>query len=107
MTRPTSKGFGAAAPPPSDSQQQLIPATREEELHVRGLVRANIVVPIDHNERQKKLARKVGRKTDEFMGEHYMKLFKASQNEEALPEAKRLRDQFGDDWLEILRQAER
>jgi len=102
MTHPTPADAGPTATPSSGNQRQTQLLTREAELGARGLVRVNMILPVSHNNYLKALARKAGKNADLFIGEHYMQLYRASRHEEAIEEAARLKERFGDDWFEIL-----
>ena len=76
-------------------------------LRAKGLIRAAGIIPIELNERLKAMARKQGRNADELIGELLQKSASDVDRWEAEQEVKRLRDRFGDAWLDVLRQAEK
>jgi predicted DNA-binding protein len=75
-------------------------------LRAKGLIRAHGLIPIELNERLKAMARKQGRNADDLIGELLQKSAADVDRWEAEQEVKRLRDRFGDAWLDVLRQAQ-
>lgn len=67
-------------------------------------VRAGGSVPAALNDRFKAMARLQGKTADQFIGELLMSLAPQLDHMEAKQEAERLRDRFGDNWLQILNQ---
>ena len=76
--------------------------TKEADLRAHGLIRASNIIPIEYNERLKSMARKQGKNADQLMGELLMEMRPRLDQWEASQEAERLRERFGDQWLEIL-----
>jgi hypothetical protein len=76
-------------------------------LRARGMVRSSGIIPIELNERFKAMARKQGRNADQFIGELLQKCSLELDRLEAEQEVQRLRERFGDGWLDVLRQADR
>lgn len=89
---------------PDDQTQQ--PPSKEAELKANGMIRSSLVIPIEHNERLKAMARKLGKNTDQLIGEMHMQYVAPNVEQwEAKQEAARLRERFGEDWLQLLMQA--
>lgn len=89
---------------PSDNDQD--DPNSAASLRARGLVRSSNIIPIELNERFKAMARKQGRNADQFIGELLQKCAIELDRLEAEQEVQRLRERFGDAWLDVLRQAE-
>ena len=89
-----------------EPQDRAQPQSKEAELRANGLIRANGIIPIELNERFKAMARKQGRNADQFIGELLQKCAIELDRLEAEQEVKRLRERFGDDWFDVLRQVE-
>lgn len=70
----------------------------------RGLVRAHGLIDIALNDRLKALARKRKCRADQFIGELITRFASELDRLEAEQEAARLRERFGDQWLELLKQ---
>lgn len=85
-----------------DMQERDTPASLRSE----GLIRANGVIDIALNERLKALARKQGRNADQLIGELITRSAGEVDRLEAEQEAVRLRERFGDRWLDLLKQIE-
>jgi predicted DNA-binding protein len=89
---------------PDDQTQH--PPTKEAELKANGMIRSSLVIPIEHNERLKAMARKLGKNTDQLIGEMHMQFVAPNVDRwEAQQEVARLRERFGDDWLSLLQQS--
>ena len=79
------------------------------DLKAQSLIRVQGIIPIELNERLKGVARRHGRNADDLIGQLVKRA--AAQLEEyeaeweAELEAARLRERFGDNWLEILSRA--
>lgn len=82
--------------------QQLQTPSKEVEPKANGLVRASGVIPIEYNERLKAMARKQGKTADQLIGELLMELRPVLDQWEAKQEAMRLRERFGDQWMDLL-----
>lgn len=79
--------------------------SREQDLKSSGLIRSSLIIPIDLNERLKLMARKLGKNTDQLIGEMHVQFVAPMVDQwEAKQEAIRLRERFGENWLEILTQ---
>ena len=68
-------------------------------------VRATGSIPTSLNDRFKAMARLQGKTADQFIGELLMSLAPQIDRMEAKQEAERLRDRLGDNWLQILIEA--
>jgi predicted DNA-binding protein len=78
-------------------------SSKEQDLKGHGLIRSSLIIPIEHNERLKLMARKLGKNTDQLIGELHMEFVASMVDQwEAQQEAIRLRERFGENWLEIL-----
>lgn len=88
----------------ADEQPAQLP-TRDAELKTNGLIRANGIIPVEFNERLKAMARKQGKNADQLIGELLLELRPMLDQWEAQQEAARLRERFGDDWLDLLGKA--
>ena len=75
-------------------------------LRAKGLVRSHGIIPIELNERLKAMARKQGRNAEQLSGELIQKCSVELDRLEAEQEVQRLRERFGEAWLDVLRQAE-
>ena len=75
-------------------------------LRAEGLIRVSGVIEITLNERLKALARKQGRTADQLIGELITRSAGEVDRLEAEQEAARLRERFGDRWLDLLKQIE-
>lgn len=82
---------------------QIVPRRLFEDEPVEW-VRANGSVPAALNDRFKSMARSQGKTADQFIGELLMSLAPQLDQMEAKQEAERLRNRFGDNWLQILNQ---
>lgn len=89
-----------------DDDQPAQPPTKESDLKANGLVRASGIIPIEFNERLKAMARKQGKTADQLIGELLMELCPVMDQWEAKQEAVRLRERFGDNWIQLLQHAE-
>lgn len=86
---------------PEDFQAQ--PSSRDADLKAQGLIRSNGIIPIEHNERLKAMARKLGKNTDQLIGELHMQFVAPMVDQwEAQQEAIRLRERFGPQWMQLL-----
>lgn len=85
---------------------QLQAASKDAELKASGLIRASGIIPIEYNERLKAMARKQGKNADQLIGELLLELRPVLDQWEARQEAARLRERFGDNWMQLLQQAE-
>ncbi len=89
-----------------DSEQQQIRFSRDTEaLRAAGLIRVQGLIPISLNERIKSFAKKRSMKADELVGNLIEEGAKDLTRLEAQEHAKQLRTMFGDNWLEVMRQA--
>jgi hypothetical protein len=79
--------------------------SKEADLKANGMIRANGIIPIEYNDRLKAMARKQGKNADQLIGELLLEMRPALDKWEAQQEAARLRDRFGDNWMEVLQQA--
>lgn len=73
-------------------------------LRSRGLIRVHGLIEIRLNERLKALARKQNRNADQLIGELITRSASEVDRLEALQEAARLKERFGDHWLDLLMQ---
>ena len=89
--------------PSEDESMQ--PISKDAELRANGLIRAAGIIPIEYNEKLKAMARKQGRNADQLLGEILVEGRAKVDQWEAQQEAERLKMRFGDNWLEILNQA--
>jgi hypothetical protein len=78
---------------------------KDVDLKANGFVRANGIIPIEYNERLKAMARKQGKNTDQLIGELLMEMRPKLDQWEAAQEVERLRERFGDQWLDVLSNA--
>ena len=85
--------------PDQDDQTEL-----DTDYTDRGLVRAHGLIDIALNDRLKALARKRKCRADQFIGELITRFAGELDRLEAEQEAARLRERFGDQWLELLQQ---
>lgn len=88
----------------TEAEQPQTPS-KEAELRANGLIRANGIIPIEFNERLKAMARKQGKNADQLIGELLLELRPVLDQWEAKQEAARLRERFGDNWMQLLQQA--
>jgi len=85
---------------------QFIPRRLFEDDEPKKIVRCNGAVTEDLNERFKAMARRRGKTAEDFIGWLLMtKVEPQLRQMELDEEAERLRKQFGDNWLDVLRQA--
>jgi hypothetical protein len=80
--------------------------TDTASLKMMGLIRVQGIIPIGLNDRLKTMARSKGKNTDVVIGELIQSATADIDKWEAQQVAQQLRQQFGDQWLEILRSAE-
>lgn len=85
---PTPDGFLPPDPPPAEPV----------------LIRAYVLIPNTLNERLKAMARAQGRAADVVIGELVMKAAEDVERWEAEQEAIRLRERFGERWLQVLQE---
>lgn len=85
---------------------QIVPRRLFDEIDEPKFVRAAGSIPERLNERFKAMARRHDKTAEVFIGEMLMSLESVMDQMEAKIEAQRLREQFGEDWLDILREAE-
>lgn len=79
--------------------------SRDHDLKGNGMIRSSLIIPIELNERLKLMARKLGKNTDQLIGEMHVQFVAPMVDQwEAKQEAIRLRERFGENWLEILTQ---
>lgn len=78
--------------------------SKEAELKANGLIRASGIIPIEYNDRLKAMARKQGKNADQLIGELLLELRPMLDQWEAKQEANRLRERFGDNWMQLLQQ---
>ena len=72
------------------------------KLREMGLIRIQGIIPIDLNKDLKSIARSRNMNADIFVGEIIQKAAVEIRNNKAREAVKRLREQFGDNWLEVL-----
>lgn len=84
--------------------QPAQPLTKEAELKANGMIRVSGIIPIEYNERLKAVARKQGKNADQLIGELLIELRSTLDQWEARQEAVRLRERFGDNWMQLLQQ---
>lgn len=84
--------------------EQEASANSAAELRAQGLIRVHGTITIKLNDRLKALARKQGIHATDFIGQLITKSADELDRIEAQLEAERLRERFGDDWIEILQQ---
>jgi hypothetical protein len=80
--------------------------TDTASLKKMGMIRVQGIIPIGLNDRLKTMARSKGKNTDVVIGELIQSATADIDKWEAQQVAQQLRQQFGDQWLEILRSAE-
>lgn len=80
--------------------------TDTASLKMMGLIRVQGIIPIGLNDRLKSMARSKGRNTDVVIGELIQSATADIDKWEAQQIAQKLRQQFGDQWLEILQSVE-
>lgn len=78
---------------------------RSAELREQGLIRVHGIISIELNSRIKAAARRQGMHADQFMGQLITNAAAEVEKVEAQQEVARLRERFGDDWINILKQA--
>lgn len=86
-------------------EQPMERLSKEAELRNHGMIRATGIIPIEYNERLKAMARKQGKNADQLIGELLLEMRPTLDKWEIHQEAVRLREQFGDNWLELFQQA--
>lgn len=79
--------------------------SKDVDIKECGLIRASGIIPIEYNERLKVMARKQGKNADQLIGELLLEMRPALDQWEAKQEAARLRDRFGDNWMQLLANA--
>jgi len=72
------------------------------KLREMGLIRIQGIIPIDLNEDLKSIARSRNMNADILVGEIIQEAAAEIRNNKAREAARRLREQFGDGWLEVL-----
>lgn len=87
----------------NDQSQQ--PQLNDSEPKTCGLVRATGSIPVEYNERLKAMARKQGKTADQLIGELLLQMQPMLDHWEAQQEAIRLRERFGDNWMQLLQEA--
>jgi len=75
-------------------------------LRAQGLIRSYGIISIDLNNRLKEMARKQGRNVCELIGEMIARSASEVERWEAEQEVARLRERFGNDWMEVLKRAQ-
>lgn len=83
------------------SDRNALP-TDTASLKMIGLIRVQGIIPIDLNDRLKAMARSKGMNTDVVIGELIKSATADIDKWEAQQIAQQLRQQFGDQWLQIL-----
>ena len=78
--------------------------SKEADLKANGMIRAHGIIPIEYNERLKAMARKQGKNTDQLIGELLIEMRPILNKWEVQQEAARLRERFGDNWMEVFQQ---
>ena len=76
-----------------------------EKQEEEKMIRATGLIPASLNERLKLMARKQGRNADQLIGEMIQRSAGDVDRWEAEQEAARLRERFGDNWIELLKAA--
>lgn len=84
--------------------EQDASASSAAELRAQGLIRVHGTITIKLNDRLKATARKQGIHATDFIGQLITKSADELDRIEAQLEAERLRERFGDNWIEILQQ---
>jgi|LakMenEpi03Aug12_release.lakeMendotaPanAssembly.Ray.scaffolds.fasta_scaffold1633403_1 hypothetical protein len=72
------------------------------KLRDMGLIRIQGIIPIDLNNDLKSIARSRNMNADILVGEIILEAAVEIRDNKAREAAKRLREQFGDNWLEVL-----
>jgi len=80
--------------------------TDTASLKMLGLIRVQGIIPVGLNDRLKAMARSKGMNTDVVIGELIQSATADIDRWEAQQIAQQLRQQFGDQWLEILQSVE-
>lgn len=109
LVPPMNSTNGYISAPLSSEDLTATPIGNEESrdaLRAKGLIRAHALIPTELNERLKAMARKQGRNADQLIGELLEKSAAEVDRWEAEQEVARLRERFGDNWLEVLREAD-
>ena len=75
-------------------------------MNTSQLIRTHASIPMQLNERFKAMARRQNKTAHDFIGEMLMQLAPVLDRMEAQIEAERLRERFGDEWLNVLQQVE-
>ena len=89
-----------------NAMTQIVPRRLFDDIEEPKFVRAAGSIPEQLNERFKAMARRHDKTAEVFIGEMLMRLEPVMDQMEARIETERLRRQFGDNWLNILQQAE-
>lgn len=82
--------------------QPIRPISGSPDPQSTGMVRACGSIPVEFNERLKAMARKQGKTAEQLIGELLMELRPVLDQWEAKQEAMRLRERFGDQWMDLL-----
>lgn len=88
-----------------DDDDQTSPRGEDADLKANGFARARAIIPIEYNERLKAMARKQDKNADQLIGELLLEMRPKLDQWEAAQEVERLRQRFGDQWLDVLRSA--
>lgn len=88
-----------------DDNDQTPPRGEDADLKANGFARARAIIPIEYNERLKAMARKQDKNADQLIGELLLEMRPKLDQWEAAQEVERLRQRFGDQWLDVLRSA--
>ena len=75
-----------------------------QELRKLGLIRVQGVIPVSLNNRIKAEARRSNRKADAVVGDYIQMGAQDMQQAEIREEESRLRERFGDNWMDVFQQ---
>lgn len=89
-----------------DQPERMSLPTDTTSLKEMGLIRVQGIIPIGLNDRLKAMARSKGKNADIVIGELIQSATEDIAKWEAQQVAQQLRQQFGDQWLEILQSVE-
>ena len=84
----------------------LRPMINNSEPRPTDMVDANASITVEFNERLKAMARKQGKTAKQLIGELLMDTRPVLDKWEAKQEATRLRERFGENWMQLFQQVE-